>query len=328
MPRVSIVTPLHNKGLYVAETIRTVQTQTVADWEMIVVENHSSDDGPVQVEALAVTDARIRLIRAPESVRGPGAARNLGLEHALGEWILFLDADDLIEPYYLTSLLTKAGELPEAVVIASPWAEFVEGSATRDRETKFPAGMKDQEMALEDYAIAHTCWAVHSAIIRGSWLGSKLWPEELDGYLAEDTAFWFRVVMGARVAYSDAVGALYRTQTANCRTDFSAEAWFEGNHRAAAHNLALLASFGKEPTPGQMESLMRHYEGLYDSARQEGNRFVAARALQEARNWLAKLRQSSGLPSPVLRLRHHLGIPSFVAVRGFLRKLKTTSRHA
>jgi hypothetical protein len=328
MPRVSIITPLHNKGPYVAETIRSVQAQTLTDWEMIVVENHSSDDGPVQVEALAATDARTRFIRAPESVRGPGAARNLGLKEARGEWVLFLDADDLIQPDYLEGLLAKAAEAPDATIIATPWAEFQEGAPLSAAVTKYPAGMMDPGMRLVDYAIAHTCWAVHSAMVKRFSLGEKPWPEELDGYLAEDTAFWFGVVCDAKVAYSGRTGALYRTQTASCRTNFSAEAWFEGNHRAVCQNLAYLASLGKEPTPGQKESLVRHYEGLYESARQEGNRIVEARALREARSWLAKLRQSSRLTSAALRLRHHLGIPSFVVARRFLNKMKATSRHA
>lgn len=89
MPRISIITPLHNKGPFVAETLASVQAQTFADWEMIVVENHSSDNGPAQVEHAASQDDRILLLRASDSVRGPCAARNLGLCEARGEWVLF-----------------------------------------------------------------------------------------------------------------------------------------------------------------------------------------------------------------------------------------------
>src|ERR1700735_4941661 len=99
MKSVSIITPLFNKAPYVAETIQSVLAQTMADWEMIVVENGSTDEGPNVVRQF--NDPRIHLMESPK--RGPGAARNLGLERARGEWILFLDADDLIERDYLNN---------------------------------------------------------------------------------------------------------------------------------------------------------------------------------------------------------------------------------
>ncbi len=81
MPAVSIITALHNKGPYIAETIRSVLAQTVSDWELIVVENGSTDDGPGN--AASFSDERIRLVISPKT--GPGAARNHGLQLACGD---------------------------------------------------------------------------------------------------------------------------------------------------------------------------------------------------------------------------------------------------
>src|SRR5471032_1240670 len=109
MKSVSIITPLFNKELYVGETIRSVLAQTFTDWEMIIIENGSTDKGLEVVRHFS--DSRIRLVESPK--QGPGAARNLGLSLATGEWVLFLDADDLLQPFQLAALLSVAQTHPE-----------------------------------------------------------------------------------------------------------------------------------------------------------------------------------------------------------------------
>lgn len=315
MPIISIITPLHNKGPFIAQTITAVRAQSLKDWEMIVVENHSNDDGPSQVEAAAAIDSRIRLCRAPQSVRGPGAARNFGLGIAQGEWVLFLDADDLLDATYLYNLLSRHKADPEANVIAAPWTEFTDGDEPSNGAIKQPAAYSSFGEGIEDAAIAITCWAVHAAIVRRSWLSKRHWPEELDGYLAEDTAFWFRVICGAKIAYSDLPGAFYRTQTENCRTNYSARIWYEGNHRAVLVNLDYLNKQGKKPSKAQMEMLVRLYETLYDKAIREGEREVARSALIFAESWLNKSASLSELQSIAMILRKLLGIRLFRFVK-------------
>lgn len=311
MTLVSIITPLHNKGRFIAETLASVQAQTMPQWEWIVVENHSSDNGPMQIEQAATQDHRIRLIRAPDSVRGPGAARNLGLEEARGEWVLFLDADDLLSPTYLGRMLSKQSADPEAVVVAAPWIEFSDGEKPQAGVLKKPAGYISYGKGIENSGIAYTCWAVHAAIVRRLWLSQRKWPEELDGYLAEDTAFWFRVVYGATIVYSDFPGAFYRTQTENCRTNYSAKAWHEGNHLAVLANLEFMKTIGESPSISQMESLVRHYESLYDTAIREGEYQIANSALSCAQKWLKEVSSSNRSLSVMMSLRCLLGIPTY-----------------
>src|SRR5438046_1358873 len=116
MPRVSVITPLFNKAVYISETIRSVLAQTMRDWELIVVENGSTDDGPELVGQFL--DSRIRLVDSVK--RGPSAARNVGINLAAGEWLLFLDADDLIEKTYLERRLIAGSVDAFAEVVAGP----------------------------------------------------------------------------------------------------------------------------------------------------------------------------------------------------------------
>src|SRR5688572_16829702 len=97
MPRVSVIIPAHEAADYLASTLRTVVAQSVPDWEAIVVDDASSDG---TAEAAEGIDPRIRVFRSERNL-GPAGARNLALEHAQGELLALLDADDAWEPHYL-----------------------------------------------------------------------------------------------------------------------------------------------------------------------------------------------------------------------------------
>lgn len=101
---VSIITPAFNAESYVEATIASVQAQSHDNWEMLIVDDCSSDNTVEVVEQAAVLDPRVRLIRQPKN-GGPASARNSALEAATGRWIAFLDSDDLWLPQKLESQL-------------------------------------------------------------------------------------------------------------------------------------------------------------------------------------------------------------------------------
>lgn len=90
---VSIITPLYDSGKYIAQTIESVQAQTYTNWEMLITDDCSTDDGPAIVERYAASDSRIRLFRSDRN-GGPGIARNNSLKEANGRYIAMLDSDD------------------------------------------------------------------------------------------------------------------------------------------------------------------------------------------------------------------------------------------
>lgn len=89
---VSVVMPTHNKGRYIRESIDSVVRQTYEDWELIVVDDGSTDDTEVILKQY--TDNRIRVYRN-EINRGAAYSRNLALNKARGKWVAFLDSDDV-----------------------------------------------------------------------------------------------------------------------------------------------------------------------------------------------------------------------------------------
>lgn len=102
--RVSIITPAYNAERFLSETIGSVQAQTHTDWEMLIVDDLSTDRTREIVSGFATSDPRIRLI-AQEQNLGPAETRNRGLDEARGRFIAFLDSDDLWLPEKLSKQL-------------------------------------------------------------------------------------------------------------------------------------------------------------------------------------------------------------------------------
>ena len=95
---ISIIMPMHNSAAFVGEAIESVLAQSYREWELIIVDDESTDASVSIVEAYAQKDSRIRLFRNPKPIKMPSAPRNMGLSMAKGRYIAFLDSDDMWLP--------------------------------------------------------------------------------------------------------------------------------------------------------------------------------------------------------------------------------------
>jgi glycosyltransferase involved in cell wall biosynthesis len=109
VPRVSVIVPLYQKARYIERALESIRDQTYTDHEVIVVDDGSTDGGADRV--LAFNDPRVRLVG--QRNRGPGAARNRGIAEARGEYVAFLDADDVWVPDHLAKAVVQLDEHPE-----------------------------------------------------------------------------------------------------------------------------------------------------------------------------------------------------------------------
>ena len=115
MPEVSVIMANYNGARFIADAIASVQRQTMTSWELIVVDDASTDASVPLSLALTETDPRITVLVQPNNM-GPAAARNRALDHARGQWIAILDSDDIMAPRRLERLLTKAAEARTDIV--------------------------------------------------------------------------------------------------------------------------------------------------------------------------------------------------------------------
>lgn len=95
IPKVSVIIPVYNTEKYVRQAVESIRRQTLKDIEIIIVNDGSTDGSMTILEELAAQDERIKLFS--QENQGQGTARNTGLHHAIGEYIYFMDSDDLLE---------------------------------------------------------------------------------------------------------------------------------------------------------------------------------------------------------------------------------------
>ncbi len=121
MPKTSIIIPAYNAMAYLPETVESVLKQTLDDFEVIIVNDGSSDE--IEKWASQLTDPRIRLVS--QENQGLAGARNTGIAHAQSEYLAFLDADDLWEPTKLEKQVQVLEENPDVGLVYT-WVAYID----------------------------------------------------------------------------------------------------------------------------------------------------------------------------------------------------------
>ena len=115
MPKVSIVVPVYNVKDYLEKCVDSILRQTEREFELLLIDDGSTDGSGELCDTLAERDGRVRVIH--QENRGLGGARNTGIEAARGTWLLLVDSDDWIEPEILEKAL-KAAERENADMVS------------------------------------------------------------------------------------------------------------------------------------------------------------------------------------------------------------------
>ena len=114
--------PLYNAESYVEETIRSCQSQTYTNWELIIVDDGSTDASVSIVKKIASAEPRITLLQQPNS--GACVARNRAFSHCKGDYVMYLDADDLISPDKIEQQVEALSHADTGAVAICAWEEF------------------------------------------------------------------------------------------------------------------------------------------------------------------------------------------------------------
>lgn len=197
---ISVVIPLYNKEGQIAHTLQSVFTQTFQNFEIVVVDDGSTDNSVEEVEKF--DDSRIRLIHQTNA--GVSAARNRGIEEARGELIAFLDADDVWMPEYLATQYGLYQKYPECSVYACNY-EFrdSEGKVTPTIIRKLP--FEGEDGILSNYFEVASC--SHPPICSISIMVKKTAIQAIGGFplgikSGEDLLTWARLAVSGTIAYS------------------------------------------------------------------------------------------------------------------------------
>lgn len=201
----SIVMPLWNKRHTLASTVESVLGQSWRDFELVVVDDGSTDGGADLLAA--IDDPRIRILARANA--GTGAARNAGIAAALHDWIAFLDADDLWSPDHLAELDRIRRAHPEAGLIGTAFVRQGRG------EPPAPPAPPRPVIGLIDYfeqaaSGAPVLCSSTAGIPRSTWAALGGFGDCAHG---QDSEYWARIALERPVATSTRVTAVYRLGT-------------------------------------------------------------------------------------------------------------------
>ena len=143
---ISIIIPVYNSEVTLRRCLDSVISQSISDWELILIDDGSTDKSGEICEEYASKDKRIKVFYKKNG--GVSSARNVGLDNAKGEWIAFVDADDFVKEFYLAHLL---GHSQKQVDLVISYAEIHNGNDIQ-RES-YPAKLVDDtNFAVTEYS--------------------------------------------------------------------------------------------------------------------------------------------------------------------------------
>jgi glycosyltransferase involved in cell wall biosynthesis len=217
IPRVSIIVPVYKVEAYLAECVESLLRQTYREIEIILVDDGSPDNCGAMCDAYALRDSRVKVIH--QENRGLSVARNSGLDIATGEYVAFVDSDDLVSEDYIACLLKNVIN-KNADMSACRIADFRDGHSPA-LTVKGDVTVLSSEQALRMFFYQDRL----QTNVLGKLFRRTLLPRNMfePGILYEDAEPMYRALRDAgRMAWSDAVLAGYRHRvTAQSRQKFS-----------------------------------------------------------------------------------------------------------
>jgi teichuronic acid biosynthesis glycosyltransferase TuaG len=231
-PLVSVITPAYNAARFIRETIKSVQGQTLTDWEMIIIDDCSTDNTPDVAREQAGNDPRIRIVRMDKNSL-QALARNKGIREARGKYIAFLDSDDLWLPDKLamqTGFMEKTGY----VLTYSSYKKINEKGDIISNPLKFPPVVNLEGLLKSNHIGCLT------AVYNAEELGKVYMP---DIAKREDYALWLKILsMGNKAYLIDRCLAMYRIRAGSVSNNKASAAFYQWKIYREIENLSLIKS--------------------------------------------------------------------------------------
>lgn len=210
-PLVSVVIPTYNHAHFLGRALQSVLDQSYTNWEVILVDNHSQDNTDEVV--LGFTDPRIKLLR----IHNNGviaASRNMGIRAAKGEWVAFLDSDDLWYPEKLEIVLKEIKE-DASIDVCSTDELMVDEASGNSQLLNYGPYCSDFYKRL---LVTGNCLSTSAILVKRSFLNKKniLFRENREFVTAEDYDLWMLLAQaGASFKFIQSVQGEYRIHANN-----------------------------------------------------------------------------------------------------------------
>jgi len=214
MPKITVIIPLYNKGFIISETLSSVLAQTFADFEVVIVNDGSTDNSFEIVSRFS--DERIKLFQ--QQNKGAAAARNLGIEKATGELIAFLDADDYWYPNHLEELHQLYIDFPNCGIYCNRYQ--IKTTSKHFQKPIFNGIDKDFRGIVSNYFYSNKPFRITwtSAIMIEKSILQKFGGFNENVSNGQDLELWTKIGISSPIAVSNKSTALYYFNTPNSLT--------------------------------------------------------------------------------------------------------------
>lgn len=169
--KLTMIVPVYDAGTYLRRCLDSILAQTLADWELILVDDGSRDASGAICDEYAGRDARVRVIHKENA--GVSSARNAGLAAAGGAYIGFVDADDWIEPEMFEALLERAEETGADIVMCDAVTVYSDGKTEPDTITRLPESVTLNHQDMTAGILLELAGAVWRCIYRAELVQSR-----------------------------------------------------------------------------------------------------------------------------------------------------------
>lgn len=230
MPKVSVITPCYNSEQYVGQTIESVRSQTLTDWEHVVVDDGSTDGSADVVNAYLAREPRLRLVRQPNG--GVSSARNRAFKASSPEsaYLLFLDADDCLKSQMLETVVAYMDDHPEVGLLHCEPAFIDAESKPLDREwlprytpSRFGVRILQPGDVETPFVSVFTLAGIIPSLAlmrRSVFVQTSGWDETF-GQIYEDTDMFLNLAIRSKVHYLPQALVLYRLHGRQSTADLS-----------------------------------------------------------------------------------------------------------
>ena len=207
-PRVSVVVPVHDVLRYLDDCLESIVSQSERDLEIVLVNDGSSDGSEGLCDRWAARDPRVRVIH--QTKQGSSVARNVGIDAARGQYLTFVDSDDILSPDLVRGLLVAARQTGADIALGE-LVQFPDGGVP-----EFATGTTITESSADDVLFQIICvrpqWGPVAKLFRSELFDDG--PRFPEGLVHQDLAFTPRIFQRAqRCARTDAVLYGYRQRT-------------------------------------------------------------------------------------------------------------------
>ena len=296
---ISIIVPIYNTEKYLHECLDSIINQSYTNFEVLLINDGSTDSSGMICQEYAERDSRFRYIEKENG--GVSSARNLGLERSGGAYITFIDSDDWVEFNYLEVLYTALKENDTDVAI-STYKRFAQDgvfylrSYSKENDEFLNIGTRSRDSFLEILPklgeLDHSFYSISSKLIKRKIIGNLLFDEQVS--YAEDLNFFFHLYLEVEsVVYVRDYTYIYRTHDASTSQNF--------NELKALHELEIFKRMFQ-----QIEKMgiptFQYFRRLKNLVASRIVGFPTSKAIREYESFVSEARERVTYPQPLISL--------------------------